>query len=400
VLIPGLTITTAASASTTTPGSTLQYTITVADTGQTSYTGATVTGDLTGVLTDAAYNGDAAATAGTVGYASPVITWTGDLAPGGTATITYSVTVDNPDTGDKRLVSTVVSSSPGSTCPADGTSPACTSIVTDLIPGLTITKIASAATTTPGSTVGYTVTVADTGQTSYTGATVTDDLTGALGSAAYNGDAAASAGTVGYASPVLTWTGSLAPGGRATITYSITVSNPETGSMTMVNTATSNAAGSNCPADSSGAPCTATVGIVSGPLSITAPAHATIASAPPGGTAQGSLGTLQVTDDRGFGADWTVSVSSGNFITGGASPAEVIPADDASYAVGALTGTTGPATFTTVPSVGLGASPQAVISATSVTGNTAVSWDPVIQVAIPGGAVGGDYSAAIVHSVS
>ena len=43
----------------------MHYTITVADTGQTPYTGATVTDDLTGVLDDAAYNGDATATTGT-----------------------------------------------------------------------------------------------------------------------------------------------------------------------------------------------------------------------------------------------------------------------------------------------------------------------------------------------
>jgi hypothetical protein len=60
--------------------------------------------------------------------------------------------------------------------------------------------------------VGYTITVTDSGQTPYTGATVTDSLSGVLGDAAYNGDAAATAGTVSYASPVLTWTGNLAVG--------------------------------------------------------------------------------------------------------------------------------------------------------------------------------------------
>ena len=92
----------------------------MADTGQTPYTGATVTDDLTGILTDAAYNGDAAATAGTVSYSSPDLTWTGDLAVGATATITYSVTVDNPDTGDKLLSNVVTSNAVGSNCPVDG----------------------------------------------------------------------------------------------------------------------------------------------------------------------------------------------------------------------------------------------------------------------------------------
>ncbi len=207
VLVPGLTITTTAGSATTTPGSVVQYTITVTDTGQTSYTGATVTDDLANVLNDSAYNGDAAATSGAVGYASPVLTWTGNLAPGDTATITYSITIDNPDNGDKHLVTTAVSTAPGSTCPPGSANPACTAIVTDLIPALTITKTANVASAAPGSAVDYTITVADTGQTRYTGATVTDDLTGVLGAAAYNGDATATIGTVSYASPALTWTG-------------------------------------------------------------------------------------------------------------------------------------------------------------------------------------------------
>ena len=92
--------------------------------GQTPYTGATVTDDLSGVVDDAAYNGDAAATAGAVSYAAPVLTWTGDLAVGASATITYTVTVHNPDTGDVALTNTVTSPTPGSNCPAGGTDPA------------------------------------------------------------------------------------------------------------------------------------------------------------------------------------------------------------------------------------------------------------------------------------
>ena len=49
----------------------MHYTITVADTGQTPYTAATVTDDLTGVLDDATYDSDATATSGTVTYTAP-----------------------------------------------------------------------------------------------------------------------------------------------------------------------------------------------------------------------------------------------------------------------------------------------------------------------------------------
>ena len=165
----------------------VSYTITVADTGQTPYTGAGLPTSLAGVLGDAAYNGDAAATAGTVSYASPMLTWTGDLAPARPSTISYSVTVNDPDTGGRLLTNTVASAAPGSTCPPVSPGPACSTAVTDLIPALSITATANVSTTTPGSVVQYAITVADTGQTAYTGAVVTDDLTGVLGDAAYDG---------------------------------------------------------------------------------------------------------------------------------------------------------------------------------------------------------------------
>jgi hypothetical protein len=45
-------------------------------------------------------------------------------------------------------------------------------------------------------------------------------------------------------------------------------------------------------------------------------------------------------------------------------------------------------------------SPQDIVNATNVDGNTTVTWNPVIDVAIPGGATGGTYTATIVHSVT
>jgi uncharacterized repeat protein (TIGR01451 family) len=399
VLIPALTITKTASVSTTTPGSTVGYTITVTDTGPTPYTAATVTDALDGVLNDAAYNGNATATTGTVSFASPDLTWTGDLAPGQTATITYTVTVNNPDLGDKQLTNTATSDDPGSTCPAGTANPACTTLVIDQVPALTIIKTASAATATPGSTVGYTITVDNTGETPYTGASVTDSLAGVLGDAAYNGNAAASTGTVSYASPVLTWTGDLATGQTATITYSVTVANPDSGSRVLANTAVSAATGSTCPSGSPSPGCTATVTIASGVLSITAPASASLGSADPGGTISAHLGTVQVTDGRGFGASWSATVSTTAFTTGRGTPPEIIPAADASYAISTLSHT-GSATFGFVPLTTLSVAPQAVVTATNVAGNTTATWNPLINVSVPATAVGGTYTATITHSVS
>jgi uncharacterized repeat protein (TIGR01451 family) len=400
ILIPALTITKTASVSTTTPGSTVSYTITVADTGPTSYTAATITDPLGGVLNDGTYGNSGAANSGSVSYTSPILTWTGALAPGQTATITYSVTVNNPDTGDKQLVNTVTSTTQGSNCPPGGTGPACTATVTDLIPALTITKTASVSTTSPGSTVGYTITVADTGQTSYSPATVTDSLSGVLDDAAYGGGASATIGSVSYTAPVLTWTGSLNPGDTATITYSVTVDNPDTGGKVLSNAAASADPGSTCPAGSTGSPCGVTVPVIGGALTITAPDNSNLGTASVGSNLSGDLGTVQVTDNRGFGAGWTATVSSTGFAAGTGTPADTIPVSDASYNITALSQATGPATFTPVPVTELSTSPQPVVSATNVTGNTTATWNPIITVTVPPTAIVGLYTATIAHSVS
>ena len=128
------------------PGQPVGYTVTVTDSGQTPYTGATVTDPLTGVLGNAVYNGNAAATAGTVSYASPILTWTGNLAVGAVATITYSVTVNSPDTGSKVMTNTAISATAGSNCAAGSGNAACTATVAVLTPGLTIVKTANVAT--------------------------------------------------------------------------------------------------------------------------------------------------------------------------------------------------------------------------------------------------------------
>ncbi|MBO2446019.1 DUF11 domain-containing protein [Actinomadura barringtoniae] len=216
-----LKITKTATPSPAKPGQTVTYTVTVQNTGTSDYTGAAFKDDLTGVLDDAAYNADAkAAGGGTVSYDSPVLSWTGALPAGQTATVTYSVSIKKPSSGDKSLKNTVTSSTPGGNCSAGSTDPACTSNVP--VPTFTVKKKASTAKAKPGGTVTYTITVTN-GSTPYTGATFTDDLSDVLDDAAYNADAKASAGTVAYASPRLTWTGDLAAGQVAAITYTVKV---------------------------------------------------------------------------------------------------------------------------------------------------------------------------------
>ena len=126
---PQLTISLSAGTSTAVPGGTVHYTVSVTNSGSAAYSAATFTDSLSGVIDDATYNGDASASAGSVSYTSPNLTWTGSLAVGATATITFSATVNNPDAGDKSLVSTVTSTSTGSNCAAGSTDSRCSSTI-------------------------------------------------------------------------------------------------------------------------------------------------------------------------------------------------------------------------------------------------------------------------------
>ena len=134
------------------------------------------------------------------------------------------------------MVTRLSTAAAGSNCPSGGTDPRCSVSVTVLIPALTIVKTADVSTTLPGGVVHYTVTITDSGQTPYNGATYTDQLDGVLGDATYNGDAVATAGSVSFASPDMTWTGDLTAGASATVTYSVTVNDPDTGDRIMTNT--------------------------------------------------------------------------------------------------------------------------------------------------------------------
>ena len=270
VTVAGLSITKTAGVASTTPGSTVRFTVVVTNSGRTAYVGATFTDNLADVLDDAGYDGNATATTGSLSFTSPALTWTGNLAVGARATITYTVTVGNPEPGNRSLSGTVVSPTAGSVCPSGNPAASCTATVPVLVPALSITDTAAVASTTPGSRVAHTVTIANTGQTAYAATSVAVALAGALDDATYNGDAAAGPGSVGYAagSGTLTWTGDLAVGAVVTLTFSVTVSNPDAGDRTLTTVASSAAAGSTCPAGGTGTACTSRVSVLVPALSI------------------------------------------------------------------------------------------------------------------------------------
>ncbi|WP_035705050.1 DUF11 domain-containing protein, partial [Glycomyces tenuis] len=235
-------------------GDTVTYTVTATNSGTGDYTvdnPAVVMDDLSDVIDDGTYNGDATADVGDPpSYAEPLLSWSGPLAVGETVTITYTVTMGADGDHQARNVAWEPNDPDNPTPPAcdppgdDGRDPVtgepCDEAVVPL-PALAVTKTA-APTELPavGEVLTYTVEVQNVGEADYTEtapATVTDDLTEVLDDASYNGDAAATpeGGTITYVEPNLTWTGPLAAGETVTLTYSVTYTGE--GDATLVNNA-------------------------------------------------------------------------------------------------------------------------------------------------------------------
>ncbi|WP_243229674.1 hypothetical protein [Microbacterium sp. CIAB417] len=203
------------------PGQVVEYEVTVTQQGEVP-AGAVFSDDLSDVLDDATYNGDVSASIGTATITGDRLAWEGEIPVGGTATITYSVTVKSTDLieaeGDWILQNVV--SSPG--CQSEGDCRPPHNPVGDFRFSKT-SDPASGSDVVIGDVVDYHVQVTHIGEAAVPGASLVDDLTQVLDDAEWNDDAAASAGEVEYADGELTWTGDLAVGQVVDITYSVTV---------------------------------------------------------------------------------------------------------------------------------------------------------------------------------
>ena len=145
---------------------------------------------------------------------------------------------------------------------------------------------------------------------------------------------------------------------------------------------------------------TATITVTTGALSITVPAAAgllgTTANTVGGSLISGPLGQVQVLDARSAaaGSGWVASVISTAF-TPSAGP--TIAAALVGYTAGAIT-KVGTATYTANNPANLtGAVPA--VTATGITGDNSATWNPTINVTVPGGTVAGTYSGTITQSV-
>jgi hypothetical protein len=142
------------------------------------------------------------------------------------------------------------------------------------------------------------------------------------------------------------------------------------------------------------------VEVTGGSLSISAPVDAgslgATANTVLGTTISGELGEVQVDDARSAaaGSGWVASAISTAF-TPPTGPA--IAASAVGYTANSIV-KVGTATYTANDPASLtGASP--VVTATGITGDNSATWNPTIDVAVPGGMAAGVYSATITHSV-
>jgi uncharacterized repeat protein (TIGR01451 family) len=115
------------------PGDQVDYTITISDVSDHPALDARVRDDLANVLDAAHYDHDATASGGDMSYSTPDLTWHGDLYPGQTVTITYSVTVDINVSHRLVLSNVLTGDRPGEYCACHGGS-TCTATVVVIAP--------------------------------------------------------------------------------------------------------------------------------------------------------------------------------------------------------------------------------------------------------------------------
>lgn len=217
------------------PGQDITYTLSFENIGGTAAT-VNTSDDLTGVIDDAELTDGPNADAGlnaVLNGAGDKILITGSVPVDETLTVTYTVKVKAFGDQADHILKNALACQPGS--PAD-----CEPETTENpIRHLKLTKVSNAkADANTGDKVTYTLVVTNNGEADYTAldpGTFTDDLTEVLDDARYNNDVTATTGGVSYAKPTLTWTGALAKGASATITYTVTVTN--TGDHELRNTA-------------------------------------------------------------------------------------------------------------------------------------------------------------------
>ena len=139
-----------------------------------------------------------------------------------------------------------------------------------------------------------------------------------------------------------------------------------------------------------------------GTLDLVAPSIATISAVTLGGAeqvAQGSLGDITITDNRGSGAGWSVTLATSDFT---ANTTQTIPAANLSVEPGSVTVLTGKSDGVTagaVKSPTAAGDPLVIMNAGESKGMGRYKISPVIKLTIPSETLAGEYTATITVTV-
>jgi uncharacterized repeat protein (TIGR01451 family) len=217
------------------PGDTLNYQITIGNSGNADATDVPVSDDISALLAHATYNDDCS---NGCDFAGDTLTWTiPTIAAGDSVTLTFSVTLDDTfPTGTTDLPNVVVVTGPGSNCAEGSDGADCGTDTTVSTSTLVIAKTVEGNTggtdpdlDVPAANIGDTLTysLAYDGHGSLTNAVITDVLPEGLayvdGTAAGNADF--NDGTYDTATRTITWEakGALPDPAAGTVTYDVTV---------------------------------------------------------------------------------------------------------------------------------------------------------------------------------
>ncbi|BDQ23508.1 isopeptide-forming domain-containing fimbrial protein [Rhodococcus qingshengii] len=243
VKVPGFTVAKAADPASGTgvnAGQTITYTVTGANTGNTTLDPVVLTDDLSKVLDNATLvDGSLKATVDGVDGAAPTLsgttlTWTGALEAGKSVVLTYQVKINDGVAGGVLINNKVTGTAKPPTGPEITPPPVTTEHPVDGTPAIEVLKSSVPSTTNRvvgGQEITYTLTFKNVG-TADGEVSFYDDLTDVLDDAVMTKDPATTSTLVvsGVVDNVFTVTGKLAKGETATVTYTVKV-NPEIGTL-------------------------------------------------------------------------------------------------------------------------------------------------------------------------
>ena len=174
---PDLSVTKSDGETSTTPGATVTYLVSVTNSGNQAATGVTVVDSIPAGTTFESASDLGALDSGDV-------TWpTFSLAAGAMQSVSVTVTVDDPATAGRTTIVnsvTVVDDGLNGADPTPGDNSASDTDTLGAIPDLVVTKSDDDDSVEPGDTVAYEITVSNAGDQNATGVTLTDTLPGGI----------------------------------------------------------------------------------------------------------------------------------------------------------------------------------------------------------------------------